>query len=258
MRYYGRLKLLFFLMAASAFAQDPFEIHVYEYEKLKPLEFTLEQHLNYWAIGAKTPDGTLAPTNDQLHLTHELTAGITDHISIGFMQLNGVIPGAGFQYGGWRVLPHFYAPESWGLPVDLGLVVEVSFARPQFESDTAHVEIRPIIEKKFGDWQVDFNPVVTRVVRGAVSEGWTLEPAARVAYGDEEKRLRPYLEWYSEFGTLPGLESVGRQVHLIYPGVDIKVAKNLVWSVGIGAGLTSQEPRMVIKSHLEFTFGRGS
>ena len=200
----------------------------------------------------------MSPTNDQLHMTYELTGGITDQISLGFMQLNGVIPGAGFQYGGWRVLPHFYAPESWGLPVDLGLVVECSFARPQFESDTVHVEIRPIIEKKLGDWQIDLNPVVTRVVRGAVLEGWVLEPAARVAYGDEDKRLRPYMEWYSELGTLPGLASWGRQVHLIYPGVDLKVAKDLVWSVGIGAGLTPQEPRLVIKSHLEFTFGRKS
>jgi hypothetical protein len=38
------LKLSFLLGIASlAHAQDPFEIHVYEYEKLKPLEFTLER-----------------------------------------------------------------------------------------------------------------------------------------------------------------------------------------------------------------------
>ncbi len=38
---------------------------------------------------------------------------------------------------------------------------------------------------------------------------------------------------------------------VFFPGVDIKIAKNLLWSVGIGAGLTSQEPRLVIKSHRE-------
>jgi len=254
----GGVLLLLLGPASLALAQDPFEIHVYEYEKLAPLGFTLEQHLNYWAIGSKQFNGPQAPTNDQLHMTYELTTGITDHFSIGFMQLNAVLPGAGFQYAGWRVLPHFYAPESWHLPVLLGLVTEFSFARPQYIPETSHVELRPIIEKKVNDFQLDFNPVLARALRGEnVGAGWHFESAARVAYGDAEKaRFRPYLEWYSEIGYLPDFPQVRKQVHQVYPGTDIRLAKNLVWSVGIGVGLTPVEPRLVIKSHLEFLFGR--
>ncbi len=246
------------MLAAFAYAQDPFEIHVYEYETLLPGQFTLEQHLNYWAIGSKQYDGPLAPTNDQLHMTYELTGALADHVSLGFMQLNAVLPGTGFQYAGWRVLPHFYAPRSWHLPVDLGLVVEFSFARPQYIPETAHVEIRPIIERTIKDFQLDLNPVFARALRGEnVGAGWHFEPAARVAYGDAEKaRFRPYLEWYSEIGYLPDFPPLRQQVHQIYPGTDIRLAKNLVWSIGIGVGLTPQEPRLVIKSHLEFEFGR--
>jgi len=151
-----RLFALLALTAACARAQDPFEIHVYEYETLSPLRFTLEQHLNYWAMGSKEFDGSVAPTNDQLHMTYELTGGITNQISLGVMQLNGVIPGTGFEYAGWRVLPHFYAPKSWHLPLDLGLVAEFSFVRPQFLADTRHVEIRPILERIVGAFQLDF------------------------------------------------------------------------------------------------------
>ena len=250
--------LAFLALAAAAYAQDPFEIHVYEYETLHPLQFTLEQHLNYWAIGSKQSDGALAPTNDQLHMTYELTGAITDHLSLGFMQLNAVLPGKGFQYAGWRVLPHMYVPDSWHAPVKLGMVVEFSFARPQYIPETAHVEIRPIIEKTVNGFQLDFNPVFARALRGAnVGEGWHFEPAARVAYGDAEKaRLRPYLEWYSEIGYLPDFPPVQKQVHQVYPGVDIRLSKSLIWSVGIGVGLTPEEPRLVIKSHLEFEFGR--
>jgi hypothetical protein len=43
-------------------AQDPFETHVYEYEPLATGKFTLETHLNYVGIGAKTTDSTVAPT----------------------------------------------------------------------------------------------------------------------------------------------------------------------------------------------------
>jgi hypothetical protein len=245
-------------LAVPVCAQDPFEIHVYEYETLEPGQFTLEQHLNYWAIGSKVSDGPLAPTSDQLHMTYELTGAITDQISLGFMQLNAVLPGQGFEYAGWRVLPHFYAPESWGLPVELGLVVEFSFARPQFIADTAHVEIRPILQRRIKDVELILNPVFARGLRGTeVGEGWSFEPAARIAYGNSEKqRFVPYLEWYSEIGFLPGFLPASQQVHQLFPGVDIKLARHLVWSVAPGVGLTPMEPRLVFKSHLEFEFGR--
>lgn len=251
------------ILLGSAFAvlcsaQDPFEIHVYDYETLKPGQFTLEQHLNYWAIASKNSDGTLAPANDQVHMTYELTGAITDRISLGFMQLNAVLPGAGFEYAGWRVLPHFYAPPSWGWPVEAGLVVEFSFARPQFIADTAHVEIRPILERQIKNFEIVFNPVFARGLRGTlVREGWSFEPAARLAYGDSEKRrFVPYLEWYSELGPIPDLSSGSRQVHQIFPGVDIRLAPHLVWSVAPGLGVTPIQPRLVFKSHLEFEFGR--
>jgi hypothetical protein len=240
---------LLMVAAVCARAQDPFEIHVYEYETLKPLRFTLEQHLNVWAMGSKEFDGTAAPSNDQLHMTYELTGGITKQVSVGFMQLNGVIPGRGFEYAGWRVLPHFYAPKSWHLPLDVGLVAEFSFVQPQFLADTRHVELRPILERTAGAFQLDFNPVFARTLHGpGVRNGWSFEPAARLAYGEKSVRVRPYLEWYAETSPV--------QVHQLYPGVDLDLGHNIVWSLGVGAGLTSEPPRLVIKSHLEFEFGR--
>ncbi len=235
----------------TAHAQDPFEIHVYEYEALKPAEFTLEQHLNYWAVGSKQADGTVAPTNDQLHMTYELTGGITDQISLGFMELNAVRPGgSGLEYAGWRILPHFYVPKDWHLPFDAGLVVEFSFVRPTYAADSGHVEVRPILERHWGSFQVDFNPVFARAFHGpGVRDGWDFEPAARVAYGDSDvKRVVPYLEWYSELGS--------QKVHQFFPGVDVKLRENLLWSLGVGVGATSVEPRLVYKSRLEFSFGR--
>jgi hypothetical protein len=200
-------------------------------------------------MGSKEFDSSVAPTNDQLHMTYELTGGITKQISVGFMQLNGVIPGTGFQYAGWRVLPHFYAPKSWHLPLDLGLVTEFSFVRPQFLADTRHVEIRTILERTVGSFQLDFNPVFARALHGpGIRDGWTFEPAARVAHGAKSARLRPYLEWYSEINPV--------QVHQLYPGVDLDLGHNIVWSLGVGTGLTSEPPRLVIKSHVEFEFGR--
>ena len=45
------LILLNLLITGRVRAQDPFEIHVYEYESLKPGTFSLESHLTYVAVG---------------------------------------------------------------------------------------------------------------------------------------------------------------------------------------------------------------
>src|SRR6202790_4743148 len=172
-----------FLFTALLAAQDPFEIHVYEYETLKLYQFTFETHLNYIAIGTRRFDGTLAATQAQFHTTFELTAGLTSYASIGFMQLNATRPGNSFQYAGWRVLPHFYAPRSWHLPVDLGLVTEFSFQWTTYEENSNRVEVRPIIEKNIGHVQLDFNPVFERALHGpGVHQGLNFEPALRAAY----------------------------------------------------------------------------
>ena len=110
------LSLSFLCLASTAAAQDPFEIHVYEYEPLSWGQYTLEAHLNVIAQGSRLSDGTLLPTAHQTHLTLEPTVGLSSDLALGFMFLNAWEPGYGPQFAGWRVLPHFYAPESWHLP----------------------------------------------------------------------------------------------------------------------------------------------
>ena len=57
------LALLIFL-AHAAWAQDPFELHVYEYETLPRGVWTIETHLNYVPSGTTTADGLLLPTDN--------------------------------------------------------------------------------------------------------------------------------------------------------------------------------------------------
>lgn len=238
-------------------AQDPFEIHVYEYETLKRGQFTLEQHFNYVGHGTRGSSGTVAPTNDQLHLTFELTAGIAPVFSIGAMQLNALRPGGpGFEYAGWRVLPHFYLPESLGMPLKIGLVTEFSFQKTAYEENARRVEIRPILEKSFGPMQIDFNPVFTRALHGpGVREGWGFEPALRVAY-EWNQRIAPSIEYYSSVGPLPSFLPLGEQVHLFYPGADLKLSEHVSLSLGIGLAATPAGSQLIYKSRVEVSFGR--
>jgi hypothetical protein len=243
------------LFIAPARAQDPFEIHVYEYETLKPGDFTFETHLNYIGKGTKMFDGPVAPFQDQFHATFELTAGLSDWASIGVMQLNARRPANGLEYAGWRVLPHFYVPRSWHLPLDLGLVAEFSFQKTTYEENSRRLEVRPILEKSFGKLQLDFNPVFERALHGpGTGAGWNFEPAARAGY-ELSERFTPSLEYYSSWGPLPSFPPVRRQVHQLLPGGDLKLAKNLEWSFGVGIGATPAGNRLVYKSRIEFAFG---
>src|ERR1700730_4861437 len=92
--------------------QDPFEIHIYEYEPLTLNEYSLEAHLNFVTL----------PTAHQTHLTLEPTFGLSENFALGFMFPNAWQPGYSPQFAGWRVLPHVYAPGSWRVPFGAGLV----------------------------------------------------------------------------------------------------------------------------------------
>jgi hypothetical protein len=249
--------LLFLVYTGTARAQDPFEIHVYEYEQLPPGGFTLEGHFNFVGIGTDSFEGPVAPTNHQFHMTGELTGGITDNVSLGVMVLSAVRPGGvGPEYAGWRLLPHFYAPKSWHLPLDLGLVAEFSFQRTTYEENPNRMEIRPIIERKFGHLQLDLNPVFERTLHGpGVREGWGFEPAARAAY-EMNERFTPSLEYYSADGPLPAFLPIDQQIHQIYPGGDVRLTNDLLLNVGVGVGLTPAGDRFIYKSRLEYSFGR--
>lgn len=240
----------------SVRAQDPFEIHIYEYEMLSPGSYTLEAHLNFVGKGTRTFEGTVAPTHHQFHMTYELTRGMTRHFSMGFMLLSGARPGgSGLEYAGVRLLPHLYAPRSWHLPLDLGLVSEFSFQRTLFEENSRRIELRPILEKTAGHLQLDLNPVFERALHGpGTQEGWHFEPGFRVGYA-VSKRFTPSLEYYSDAGRFPTFAPIDKQIHLLFPGGDLSFKQNLVWSFGVGVGLTPAGNRLVFKSRFEFSFG---
>jgi hypothetical protein len=235
-------------------AQDPFEIHVLEYEDLQPGDFTFETHLNYVGKGTTAYQGALAPTQDQLHLTYELTGAVTHYASLGVMQLNGKLPGRALETVGWRLVPHIYVPRSWHWPVNIGLVAEFSFEKDAWSEDSPSVEILPIIEKHFGRTEIDLNPTFGRSLHGPdISRGWDFGLAARLGYR-ATKRFTPSLEYYSNWGILPAFAPVTRQANQIVPGGDFRLGRNVIWNVGIGFGTTPAGDRLVYKTRLEISF----
>jgi hypothetical protein len=230
---YGWLLLT---LSVVARAQDPFEIQVFEYAPLPLGAYTYEAHLNYATDG---------PLSRQVHFSSEWTAGLTDQLRAGLVVLTAESPGIGVQYAGFRLLPHFYAPRSWRLPVNLGLVTEFSFERAAFDQNTRRLELRGIVEKHVGRLQMDGNVVFERVLHGpGTRDGWGFEPSARIGW-QASRALTPSVEYYGS-----------HQTHLLFPGADWRVSERLTWSFGVGLGLTDAASSVILKSRFEFEFGR--
>ena len=247
--------LLLILCPAMLHAQDPFEIQVYEYDTVPKGMWNLETHLNYIGSGTRSFDTTVAPTNNQSHFTFELTRGLTDHFELAGYLVLGRRVGEGLEYAGWRVRPRVSLPRSWHLPIDVSLSGEVGFPRDLYEENSVTLEVRPILEKRLGRCQLDFNPVIGRALRGpGQHDGWDFEPAARIAY-QWNARLDLSLEYYGALGPVGNLLPGHEQVHQFYPGADINLSENVVWNVGVGVAATESGNQLVYKTRIGILFG---
>jgi hypothetical protein len=230
----------------TASAQDPFEIHVYEYEPMSRGEYSLEAHLN--------GDPQAAPHVDGTHLTLEPTIGLSENFAVGFMFLNAWEPGYSPQFAGWRVLPHFYAPKSWELPVRLGFVAEFSFQKTLYEENSRRVELRPIVDREFEHWQVVFNPVFERALHGpGTQRGWNFEPALLLRW--KREGFSPSLEYYGEVESINVRPRAQPETHQLFVGGDWEVSPAFSVNVGTGFDLGGRGPGVVLKSRFEWHWG---
>jgi hypothetical protein len=243
------------LFTRTALAQDPFEIHIYEYEPLAWREYSLEAHVNFDPQGTSLRDGPLLPTHDQTHLTLEPTVGLTENFAIGFMFLNAWEPGYLPQFAGWRVLPHFYAPESWKLPFRLGFVAEFSFQNSRYEENTRRAELRPILDREFARFEIVFNPVFERALHGpGTRRGWNFEPAMLLRW--KRPVFSPSVEYYGEIESIYVRPRAQPEVHQLFLGGDWRVTEILSVNLGAGFDLGARGPGLVLKSRFEWDWRR--
>ena len=240
-------------LAGTAGAQDAFEIQVYEYATVPKGRWNLETHFNFTGRGTRRPEGAVLPTEDQSHLTFELTRGISDHFELAGYLVLARRAGHSPDFVAWRVRPRVRLPERW-LPVRVSLSAEVAFPRKEYEDEDATLELRPIIERQFGRLAVDLNPVLGRSIAGpGAPDGWELEPGGRLGV-TVSRTLDLSVEYYGAFGPIRDILPASEQVHQIFGGGDLNLRENLVLNLGIGFGLASAGDRTVYKARLGWMF----
>ena len=240
--------------AITSSAQDNYEIQVYPGDTVDPSVTMVELHSNFTVSGRKNVvDGEL-PTNHAFHETLEITHGFTRWFETGFYVFTSARSGEGWQWVGDHLRPRIRVPESWHWPVGVSVSTEFGYQRREFSADTWTLEIRPIVDKKFGRWYFSFNPTVDRALHGEnESQGFEFSPNAKFSY-DFTKKISGGLEYYGAFGPIGNFDPLAEQQQQIFPTVDLNVSPK--WEINFGAGVdtTRSTDHLILKLILGYRF----
>jgi len=242
--------LIFFVLTIgyrNVFAQDNYEIQVYASPTQAVHSTMFELHSNYTSNGITESKNGVIPSNHALHETLEITTGITPVFEVGFYLFTNYTPNYGYQIVGTHIRPRFMAPVTWGIPFGLSLSLELGYQKTVYSSDLWSLEIRPIIDKQWGNFYLSLNPTFGVSLKSNYSNSVpTFEPNVKLSY-NFFKNTAFGIEYYGQIGPVTNFSPIGSQSQAVFLVYDLQ--NNNKWEVnfGAGAGLTSSTDPFVIK-----------
>lgn len=209
------------LAPGIARAEDLFEIQVYDGAINAPGDAGLELHANY-AFRARTtaPGPREVPPDRVLRTTLEPSLGVLEWLELGAYLQGFLPPSGGAEWGGWKLRTKFILPASYGLPVRLGLNVEVGKVPSTVAPDPWGMEIRPILAWEPGRWLFAVNPNLDVPLSGPSGGTPELEPKLKVAW-DTRLGFLVGAEWYAGLGPVNHLAAPRDQSHMVFGVVDL-------------------------------------
>lgn len=230
-------------------AQADNEIQVYA-SSITPAKVTLvELHQNHTFNGSK--DLAQPRSARWTFETLEITRGLGKNFEIGFYTFTGFSPTGGYDYLGNHIRPRFTFPESWHLNFGASLSLELGFIRPDRTADfVMDGELRPVIDKKLGNFYFSLNPNVAFVLSGP-DKFFGVGPQFKTVYTVHNK-FGIGLEYYSDLGTFKKINSLRNQEHLMGPMFDLYSSPDWELQTGFLFGLTPGSNQQVFK----FIIGR--
>ena len=225
--------------ACVALAQDNYEIQVYASDTVKKGMTMLELHSNYNLDGPDTTVNGVLPTRNALHETLEITHGWTNNFETGFYIFTSYRADEGYNYVGSHIRPRVKVPDSWKWPVGVSLSMEYGMQKRQFSEDTSDLEIRPIVDKQLGRWDLAFNPALEKTLSGDNPESqFIFSPNIKVSY-DITKVVTFGVEYYGSVGPVNDWDTPPNQIHQLFPSIDLNLGEEWEFNFGIGFGLNT-------------------
>src|SRR4030081_3145238 len=230
------------LLGQPANATD--EIQVYNAGIAAPGQFTIQQHLNYIALGIKEPPfpGGLI-SHGSLNGTPEFAYGVTDWWEIG-LYLPFAVQDGQLLSDSFKLRTLFFSSNPAERQFSYGVNFEFSNTTPKFSQTRFGMEIRPIIGVRNADYEFIVNPIVD-IGFGKYGEA-DFTPAARLA-----RKLGPDLfvglEYYADFGEIGNFLKPADQQHTLFAVTDFKLGDFGV-NFCVDYGLTPAADRGVVNT----------
>lgn len=236
------------LLASNAHATD--EIQVYNAGIAEIGQFTIQQHLNYVALGQKDPPFPGGfPSNHSLNGTPEFAYGMTDWWELG-LYLPFAVQDRQFLSDAFKLRTLFVSPHAEQRNFFYGVNFELSYEMPKFAQTRWGLEIRPIIGLRSSQYEFIVNPIVD-IGFGSKGEA-DFAPAARLArnFGND---VFAGFEYYADFGEIGNFSKLSDQQHTLFAVTDFKAGVFDV-NFGVGYGLTPASDRLVVKTIIGYAF----
>jgi hypothetical protein len=227
--------LIFLLWAGRVRSQNNYEIQVYASPTQAKGSTMFELHSNFTFNGSTEVINGVIPSNHSLHETVEITTGITPVFETGVYLFTNYTAGYGYQIVGAHVRPRVMAPANWGIPFGLSLSLEIGYQKPAYADDTWSLEIRPIIDKQWGNFYVSINPTFGIALKSQYNSSVpTFEPNVKLSYNISQKTAFG-IEYYGDMGPVNQFDSGPQQNHALFLAYDLQ--NNARWELNIGAGI---------------------
>ncbi len=241
------ISALFLIAFTNLKAQDNYEIQVYGAELVDSGRTMFELHSNFTSNGSKTIVDGMLPTNNVAHETIEITHGWTSWFETGFYFFNSIGSDGRTAYVGSHIRPRFTAPESWKWPVGVSLSLEAGFQKAAFSPNTATLEIRPIVDKKWGKNYFAVNLALDHSFKGPdANRGLIFSPNAKWSY-DVSKVVALGLEYYGTTGPFFNYDPYQLQQHQLFIATDLNFDPKWEVNAGYGFGFTNSTNKGIFK-----------
>lgn len=226
------------------------EIQVYNAGIAEIGQLTIQQHLNYVALGTKTaPFAGGLRSNGSVNGTPEFAYGLTEWWEVG-LYAPFSIQDRTYYSDALKLRTLFVTPHAEQRSFFYGVNFEFSHETPPFAQTRFAMEIRPIIGIRNDRYEFIVNPIVD-IGFGQYGET-RFAPAARLA-----RKFGPDLfggfEYYADLGKIGSFGSFMQQQHTLFAVTDFKLGEFDV-NFGVGYGLTPVSDRWVAKAIIGYAF----
>lgn len=227
-------------------AQENYEIQVYASPTMTKGTTMFELHSNFTFQGEKNIAEGVLPTHHALHETLEITHGITKNFEIGFYLFTNFTNPYGYKAIGTHIRPRISVPEEWNWPVGVSLSTEFGYQRRSYSTETWNIEVRPIVDKQWGNFYLAFNPtfgISLKSDSNIHTPGF--EPNIKTSYTFNKVALG--VEYYGDVGPVNNIPKLSKESHAIFIAADLYLDPRWEINFGPGFGLTKNTDAFVFK-----------